>query len=229
MTNCLCLLTMEIVTMKKIYIVRHGQSHTNAGGKAMPNAEIPLTELGQQQAVSVADWLLQATNKNICSIGVSKYLRTQQTAQPLVEKTALTPTIIEGLQEFNYLCFETIKGKTVEERMQIAERYWLKQAPDFIDGGDDTQAENFAMFVQRTQKVLTQLQRLEDGIHVLYSHGLWISMLIWIILAQPTDNNEAMQKFRQFELSIRAKNCEVFLLTLQKDCLPAMTKVRSVC
>ncbi len=214
--------------MKKIYIVRHGQSHTNAGGKAMPNADIPLTELGQQQAVAVADWLLQTTDKHIDSIGVSKYLRTQQTAQPLVEKTALTPTIIEGLQEFNYLCFETIKGKTVKERMQIAERYWLEQTPNFIDGGDDTEAESFAMFVQRTQKVLTHLQTLEDGTHVLYTHGLWISMLIWIILAQPTDSNQAMQNFRQFELSIRAKNCEVFLLSLQEGFLPAISKVRTL-
>ncbi len=214
--------------MKKIYIVRHGQSHTNAGGKAMPNAEIPLTELGQQQAVEVADWLLQETNKDIRSIGISKYLRTQQTAQPLIDKTALNPIIIEGMQEFNYLRFEKIRNKTVKERLQIAERYWLEQSPDFIDGGDNTEAESFEMFVQRTQKVLTHLQTLEDGTHVLYSHGLWISMLIWIILTQPTDSNQAMQNFRQFELSIRAKNCEVFLLTLQENCLPAITKVRSL-
>ncbi len=214
--------------MKKIYIVRHGQSHTNAGGDAMPNTEIPLTELGQQQAIAVADWLLQKTDKNIRSIGVSKYLRTQQTAQPLIDKTTLNPTIIEGLQEFNYLCFKTIKDKTVEERLQLATRYWLEQGPDFIDGSDETEAESFDMFVQRTKQVLSHLHTLEDGTHVLYSHGLWISMLIWIILAQPTDSNQSMQNFRQFELSIRAKNCEVFLLTLQEDCLPAITKVRTL-
>ncbi len=214
--------------MKKFYIVRHGQSHTNAGGDAMPNAEIPLTELGHQQAVAVADWLMEQTHGDIHSIAVSKYLRTQQTAQPLVDKTALPVKIIDGMQEFNYLCFETIKDKSVDERLQLAERYWLEQAPDYIDGGDCKEAESFAMFTERTKQVLTDLHDFDNGTHVLYSHGLWISMLIWTLLAQPVDSNQAMQNFRQFELSIRAKNTEVFLLTLQEGSTPAITKVRTL-
>ena len=73
--------------MKNIHLVRHAQSHANAGGHAMPNADIPITALGQEQAKQVADWLLETLGDDIASISVSEYLCTQQTAQYLLEKT----------------------------------------------------------------------------------------------------------------------------------------------
>ena len=36
--------------LRTLYFVRHGQSLANAGGVTMPNAEIPLTDLGQRHA-----------------------------------------------------------------------------------------------------------------------------------------------------------------------------------
>ncbi len=224
--------------MKKIYIVRHGQSHSNAGGHVMLNAEIPLTELGHNQAKEVADWLMETIKNDgetISSISVSKYLRTHLTAEPLVALTGLKPRVIDGLQEFNYLAFENIEHMKVAEILEMASRYWEEQSPEYINGieyckADDENSNNpesFQQFEQRTSKVLEELHSLADGTHVVYSHGLWISMLIWKILAQPVDSNQAMQNFRHFEMSIRARNCEVFLLTLEEGKTPAITKVRT--
>ncbi|MFB2538267.1 MULTISPECIES: phosphoglycerate mutase family protein [unclassified Acinetobacter] len=45
--------------MKSIYIIRHGQSESNAGhGKPKPNHDIALTEIGQQQAEQVSTRLI---------------------------------------------------------------------------------------------------------------------------------------------------------------------------
>ena len=204
--------------MKKIYLVRHGQSHSNAGGEAMINADIPLTELGRQQAEQVAYWLYETLGDNIDSIMVSKFLRTQQTAQPLVEKLAdksgLTPTVVEGLQEFDYLSFAKIDGTTLDERRQMAEDYWLTHRPDDMHGGD---GESYHSFCQRVEQILAYFRQLPAGNHVAFTHGLWISMLIWQILGQTKDADRTMQKFVQFELPIRAKNCEVFCLTIFDD------------
>lgn len=213
--------------MKKLYIVRHGQSLSNVGGVAMPNAEIPLTELGQTQSKEVADWIIQKTNGHIDSIMVSEYIRTQLTAEPLISMTNIKPSCIQGLQEFNYLKFDTIKNISITKRLSIANQYWQERTPDYIDGGNSNHAESFHNFEQRVSKVLAEWADLADGTHVVYTHGLWISMLIWKILGQPVDSNESMQKFRQFELSIRARNCEVFLLTLQENQSPAITKIRT--
>lgn len=210
--------------MKNIYLIRHAQSYSNAGGHAMPNADIPITELGQRQAEQVADWLIETLGNSIQSVGVSKYIRTQQTAKPLLDKLERKATIIDGLEEFNYLSFANIDDKSLIERRYLADDYWLKFQPDTLDGLD---AETFTNFVNRVQQVQAYFETLPEGNHVVFTHGLWISMLIWRMLGQPTHSNKAMQKFRQFEISIRSKNCEVFLLTMGNSCPPAITKVRT--
>lgn len=210
--------------MKHIYLIRHGQSVSNAGGEAQLNAQIALTELGNKQATAVAEWIIATLGENIASINVSKFLRTQQTAQPLVDKTGIAATVIDNLQEFDYLSFKKMAGRSVAERWRMAEAYWLEKAPEELDGDD---AESYQQFCTRVAKVLKHFATLEDGNHVVYTHGLWISMLIWQLLGQPNSNNENMRKFRQFEMSIRARNCEVFLLSLSDEHPPAITKVRS--
>ena len=210
--------------MKKIYLVRHGQSHSNAGGEAMINADIPLTELGQHQAEQVAYWLYETLGDNIDSIMVSKFLRTHQTAQPLVDKLGLTPTVIEGLQEFDYLSFTAIDGTSLNHRRQLADDYWVVFDVDDRAGED---SESYREFCTRVADVLEQFKAMPDGNHVVYTHGIWMSMLVWQILGQPYHNNERMRKFRQFEMSIRPRNCEVLRLTLHDDFPPAITKVRS--
>lgn len=210
--------------MKQIYLIRHGQSVSNAGGEAQLNAQIALTELGHRQAQEVALWLMDRLGEDIDSINVSKFLRTQQTAKPLVNKTGITPTVIDNLQEFDYLSFKKMQGVGLDKRWEMAQAYWLEKEPEALDGDD---AESYQQFCERVAKVLDHFKTFKPGNHVVYTHGLWISMLIWQILGQPNTKNESMRNFRQFEMSIRARNCEVFLLTLSDDQPPAITKVRN--
>lgn len=221
--------------MKKIYLVRHGQSTANAGGEAQPNAEIELTALGHQQAYEAAQWLEQTLGQDIKSVNVSSYIRTQQTAQPLVDrlnskhKLNIKPQLIEGLQEFDLLGFKRLKGASFEQRMALTDAYWQSSDPAVPYAED---AESFRDFYQRIPKVLRQFEQFEPGNHVVYTHGYWISMLIWYLLGLPADDSQQVVKFRQFELSIRAKNGEVFCLTLPEQSLladyaPSITKVRT--
>jgi broad specificity phosphatase PhoE len=57
----------------KIYLVRHAEKLNNS-------ANPPLSNIGQQRAIALRDSLI---GKNIDSVFVSTYSRTQQTAQPL--------------------------------------------------------------------------------------------------------------------------------------------------
>ena len=214
--------------MKKIYLVRHGQSTANAGGEIQPNAKIELTELGHKQAEEAAEWLLQTLGEDINSICVSSYIRTQQTAQPLLNKLNQTPKVIDGLQEFDLIGFSRLKGTTFTQRMALTEAYWQSADPAIANAED---AESFQQFYQRIPQVLKQFATFEPGNHVVYTHGYWISMLIWYLLGLPADETQHVTKFRQFELSIRAQNGEVFCLTLPSDELkgqyaPTITKVR---
>lgn len=67
--------------MKNIYLIRHGESQSNADKDVMsftPNSKVPLTEKGKQQAMEAGRTLL-SMGVDVASYHVSPYLRTRQT------------------------------------------------------------------------------------------------------------------------------------------------------
>lgn len=206
--------------MKKIYLIRHAQSVANAlDGKDLiqyPNDKIPITELGKQQAETLADWLidylqLQNGNPDLQGIFTSPYLRTQQTAQPFLTKIQQTAEILHDLHEFNYLAFAKIHQKNREELAQLAENYWQKNDPNFKDGEE---CDSFAEFYHRIERTKAYFAQKEAGTYVVFGHGFWIGLFIWQLFAR---HPQSMQDFRTFELFIRPRNTEVYLWQITQD------------
>lgn len=217
--------------MKNIYLVRHAQSQSNAELKLTVNQDIALTETGHKQAQALADWLLHTVEK-IDSVFVSTYQRTHATALPLLDQIHLSPVVWADLHEFNYLNFARIQDCSFSQVRAIATDYWQTYTPTDVDGAQlsvpkSWQAESFSDFVQRVQRTVQRLHALPEGNYVVYTHGMWLCMLIWLSLGYPTKNNADMQRFRQFELLTRPKNCEVFCARCIGDML-AITKVRTL-
>ncbi|MCG7656426.1 histidine phosphatase family protein [Wielerella bovis] len=50
--------------MKTIYFIRHAQSLANAGGISLPERDIPLSDLGKQQAAELVFRLPEKTKDN---------------------------------------------------------------------------------------------------------------------------------------------------------------------
>ena len=71
--------------------------------------------------------------------------------------------------------------------------------------------ESFEHFVARVQKVRAYFDALPDGTYLVFTHGMWIGMLIWQLLLGDSPRLYNMKKFREFELATRPKNCEVLL------------------
>jgi probable phosphoglycerate mutase len=61
----------------KLYVTRHGQSQWNVLNKVSGRTDVPLTEIGEQQAFETAQKL---KDKNIRTILVSPLIRAQKTA-----------------------------------------------------------------------------------------------------------------------------------------------------
>lgn len=210
--------------MKKIYLVRHAQSESNAGLAIRPNRDIALTDLGHQQAKDVADWLKQHIPQPD-KVFVSEYLRTQQTAQPYLQQIGQTADILDDLFEFNYLDYQRIAHLSREQLWQEAEQFWLKNDIHYQDG---KQSDSFAHFVQRVKNVKNYFQQLDDGVYVVFTHGMWIGMFIWQTLHLTDDKIFNMQDFGHFELTIRPKNCEAFVLNyMTANDVPSLVKVRA--
>src|ERR1700683_2871508 len=83
----------------RIFIVRHAQRAANAGGRTSDPAAIPITDTGIRQAQCVAD--LVAERPSV--ITVSRYLRTAQTAEPLLRRHSDVPVEQWRVEEFTYL------------------------------------------------------------------------------------------------------------------------------
>ena len=210
--------------MKTIYLIRHAQSVANAGDNTdivtYANADIPITELGQQQAEQLAIWLIKHV-ENVKEIFVSPYLRTQQTAAPYVQKMQLLPTILDDLHEFNYLSFAKIKGKTFQELRNHAQCYW---ATNDVNFREDENCDSFASFFNQINRIREYFLEKTDGVYVVYGHGFWIGVLLWQLLGRYSDELD-MQKFREFELLIRPKNTDVFVWQIDVH-IESIAKIR---
>lgn len=153
-----------------ITLIRHAESEANAGLPSDTPAGIPLTARGHEQARELARRFFRAPDL----IVVSSYLRTQQTAAPLMAKFSQTPVEEWPVQEFTYLNPELYRGTTEAQRGEYAREYWLRCDPQWNDGGG---AESFADLIARIDELERRLRK-RDGSTVIFTHGYFIKALL---------------------------------------------------
>lgn len=151
--------------MTTIGLIRHGITEWNELGRAQGRTDIPINELGKQQAMRIAERL---SFEVWDMIGSSNLLRAIETATIIGEKTNLPISFLdERIQEM--YCGE-IEGTTEKERVQKWGRNWREQ-----DLGMETLEEAF----NRGIEFLDELVQLHRGKRVLVvSHGAMIGILL---------------------------------------------------
>ena len=87
----------------KLYISRHGQTPRNVEDLICGRTDVPLTEVGQQQAKLLAE---SALDKGIDVILCSPMLRARQTAQAVSDAIGVPIQIDERLIEMDFGTFE---------------------------------------------------------------------------------------------------------------------------
>ena len=93
-----------------IWMIRHGQSQSNAGLATIGPHENALSELGDRQSRCIPSAVKQTPDL----IVTSPYLRTQLTAQPLIEQFPHTPVEAWQVQEFTYLGLQLDQPTTTQ-------------------------------------------------------------------------------------------------------------------
>ena len=106
--------------MHKFFLIRHGESQSNAGLATTEPKAVELTSLGHQQATQIAAFLKEYTSLNL--IVTSAYLRTKQTATPTKEIFHKSAEEWE-VQEFTYLSSMHQEQSTTEDRKPLVELY----------------------------------------------------------------------------------------------------------
>jgi len=159
----------------EIWMVRHGQSVANNGGVATTrHCDIPLTAAGEDAAHEIA----LNFNRTPDLIVMSSYLRTHQSAAPLIAKYPSVPTEIWPVQEFDYLDNQKCIGTTYETRRALCMEYIARNDADWRDAPG---TETFNEMVARAHEFITCARMRPENFIVVFSHGNFISAVRTIL------------------------------------------------
>lgn len=180
--------------MKKIYLIRHGESVGNAGKSTADHRSMPLTEKGWEQARALAEKIDVVPDL----IAISPFTRAQQTAQPMQEKFPDVPVETwSEAYEFTYLAPASCFNTTAEERLPRVMEYWERLEPDYIDGEG---AESFYIFVKRAEMTLNKLRQRSEKTIFLFSHAQFIAGISLLAKETGMSGSELMKVFRKIPL-----------------------------
>ena len=129
----------------KICFIRHAESESNAGGRSSDPATIPLSKQGIAQAEALA---LTLSDKPSLVV-TSRYIRTKQTASPVIKKFKDVSHEEWDIHEFTYLSPTKCENTTSADRLPMVQAYWEKCDPFYCDGEG---AESFIDFIKRSMR-----------------------------------------------------------------------------
>jgi broad specificity phosphatase PhoE len=95
-----------------LYLIRHGESVSNAEFPSSDPATIPLTSKGHEQSAQLAQSWSEAPDL----IVVSPFVRARQTAMPLCERFPAVPVQVWPVQEFTFVNLKNAPAFTGEQR-----------------------------------------------------------------------------------------------------------------
>ena len=187
------------------WLIRHGQSTSNAGLPSVGHAEAPLTALGHQQARDVACRVERKPDLLI----VSAFRRAQDTALPISERWPHTTCEVWPIQELTYLSPARCHGTTADTRRPWIEDYWRRCDPDYLDGPD---AESFGSFMARLRDFHRRLSALAGDFVIAVGHGQFFRAYLWGRDRGFAVTPQWMREYRQAETTQPMANGEVIEL-----------------
>jgi len=159
----------------RLLLVRHGQSTWNHQKRIQGQLDPPLSELGWEQARSVASRLRDAELAGFYSSDLS---RARETAEAIAELVGTRPRLLPDLRE---VALGEWEGKTREELMaqypRVWERWRREPSWDLVPGG-----EGSATFESRVEAAINRLFRRHPAGDVLVvTHGGVIQVAIGLV------------------------------------------------
>ncbi|MDP3495782.1 MAG: phosphoglycerate mutase family protein [Hyphomonadaceae bacterium] len=187
--------------MKRVWVFRHAESLSNAGGKTLDPEGIPLTENGLRQARELAWSLKEAPSRLV----TSPFRRAIDTAKPIDARHPEAINEVWPIQEFTYLDPASCVGTNWADRKPRIDAYWAKLDPRHIDGEG---AESFSTLLHRARTFLQDLTELEDDLTITVSHGQFMQATKLMALRPDLSDLTAMSLFIDRQLRRPFANCE---------------------
>jgi ribonuclease H / adenosylcobalamin/alpha-ribazole phosphatase len=159
-------------------LLRHGQTPMSVQKRYAGRTDVPLTEVGLQQAGAAAKRLASA---GLAAIVTSPLLRTVQTAQAVAAVTGAAVVSDDGFRETDFGAWEGLTFAEVRERWPAEITAWLADPEVAPPGG-----ESFTEVSARVTVALDRVLAARAGQTVLIvSHVTPIKMLVAAALLAP--------------------------------------------
>lgn len=156
-----------------IVLARHGRTEWHHGNRYTGSTDLPIDDVGGQQAQQVKDWALGYAPD---ALWCSPMLRARQTIAPIAEALQLEPTLDARLREVD---FGTAEGKMLAELPPaVAKAFEVDPVRDHFPGG-----ENPVDAADRVREVFDEIGRRHPGQKVLaVAHNTLIRLLVCRVL-----------------------------------------------
>ncbi|MGK5550073.1 histidine phosphatase family protein [Actinomadura kijaniata] len=179
------------MTGARVWMIRHGQSESNAGLPTNGPGAAPLTARGRAEAARVA----AALTGPPALVVASPFVRARQTALPTRERFPDVPYEEWPVQEFTYLGRLHGPHTTNAQRRPFAEAYWERSDPRHVEGGD---GESFQGLIDRARAFLDRAAGVPGPVAV-FTHGLFMKAVAWTLATGITEPDAAaMRAFRRY-------------------------------
>jgi broad specificity phosphatase PhoE len=181
---------------KKIWFIRHGESLANADENFKADdfsaGAVSLSKKGEKQAEELLEHFKDAPDLII----TSPYVRTKETAKPLMSKHPNVPHEEWPIHEFTYLSAKRCFNTTFLSRDPWKKEYWENSNPEHNDGDG---AESFMDFMERVRETLEKIKKRKENFIVLFSHGYTIAAIKYVLEKKPKKiTPEVMRDFKKY-------------------------------
>ncbi len=201
-------MTQVLGDTSTVWLIRHGQSHANAGIATDHPSTIELTDLGREQAAALALQVQSVPDR----IVISPFVRTLHTAQPMLEKfkkQGVTVQTVEWpIQEFTYLSPVRCRGTTALDRQSWAKEYWQRADPEWEDGDG---AESYSHLMLRVRQFADRLAS-QNGFTVVVGHGMFFKSFLISLQHGTNSTPAAMSRYRALESAAPIRNAQIIPL-----------------
>ncbi|MEV0370792.1 histidine phosphatase family protein [Streptomyces sp. NPDC050636] len=201
--------------MTDFILVRHGETVWHAENRYAGRTDVPLTDLGREQAATLAGW---ATSAGITAIWSSPLSRARLTAGPAADACGLTPRVDERLYELDFGQGEGLTRDEMRHRFpQQLDDFLADPVEHHLPGGEDPRRA-----AGRAAACLADIAREQpQGRVLLVAHSTLVRVLLCHLLGIPlADYRRVFPELHNGALTeIRVQNGRTALLRLNT---PAM-------
>ena len=172
----------------QIILVRHGETMANKAQLVLGTSDVPLTELGRDQAKAAAQ-KISLMEPSPTTLFSSPYQRAKETAGYISNVIGLNPIFIDGLKEMHSGEMEGIKASEMDDKYPEYMKNWRRDHSTARPPGGETLEE---VHSRAWKSILDIFNEYDEPLVVVVAHLFPIQGILCNVLGIKSNNFEKL-------------------------------------